>query len=98
LLTAFAFLLALPTMATASAEAQPVTLGDWMRTIFVTPDCKVDTAQKGVAAAPPPVPVPALQSSSAPAAPKEPVAQNQVARFWLQPEGRTKRRRRRSRR
>jgi hypothetical protein len=80
---AFALVLALPVTATAGGEAQPVTLGEWMRTIFVTPDREIDTSQKGVASAPPPLPTPVVQASSEPAPAKQPVARPQVPRLWL---------------
>jgi hypothetical protein len=83
LITAAALLLALPVTATARGESQPVTLGEWMRIIFVTPDREIDSSQKGTAIAPPPLPTQAVQTSSEPAPTREPIARAQIPRLWL---------------
>jgi hypothetical protein len=93
LLLAIIFFVALPITVTTAAEAQPVTLGDWMRAIFLAPDRKFDPSQKGMALPPRPVAEPLVQTSSEPAPPKEPVAQTQVPRFWVPPRS-TRRKRR----
>jgi hypothetical protein len=98
LLVAVAFFLALPMTVISAAEAEPVTVGDWMRTIFATPGRKIDTGQKGIAVASPPAPPPTVQTSSEPAPPKEPVARTQVPRFFLPRETDRKQRWRRLRR
>jgi hypothetical protein len=92
-----ALLFALPITTIAAAEAAPVTVGDWMRTIFASPDREVDGSQKGLAATPPPAPQPALQTSSEPTPPKEPVARAQLPRLWFSG-GRQNGRKRRARR
>jgi hypothetical protein len=91
-------LLALPTITTAGALAEPITAGDWMRILFDAPDRKMDPSQKGVAVAAPPIPPPQIQTSSEPAPPKEPVSQTQTPRLWFRGDrSRTGRRRRRRR-
>jgi hypothetical protein len=92
-------MLALPTITTAGLDAQPLTMGEWMRILFVTPDRELDASQKGVAIAPPPLPAPQVQTSSDPAPPKEPVNRAaQSPRLWFRGGGlRTGRRRRRQR-
>ena len=47
-----AFCLALPVAALANA-AEPVTLADWLRTIYVTPDREIDPADPAVVVPPP---------------------------------------------
>jgi hypothetical protein len=86
---------AAPMMAVSSAAAEPLTLGQWMSAIFSTWSKKVDTAQQGIAAAAPPAPLPQLQASSEPAAPKAPPATSAVPRFWIQRDGARKKVRRR---
>jgi hypothetical protein len=86
-------LLALPIAATAGA-AEPVTIGEWMRAIFVTPDREIDTSQEGVAAAPAPLPAPTAQASTQPTPPRAPVARADVAPFGL-PRDSARRKRRR---
>jgi hypothetical protein len=93
LLAIATMVIALPIGATAGA-AEPVTIGDWMRTIFVTADRDIDTSQAGVAAAPPPLPAPAAQASTQPAPPKAPVVRAEVARLGL-PRDSARRKRRR---
>jgi hypothetical protein len=95
LVMAVALLLALPTITTTGAAAQPVTFADWMRAVFVTPDRKIDPSHKGTAVAPPPLPPAAVQASSEPAPPKEPIQRVQVPRLWFRGDGRRSRRRRR---
>jgi hypothetical protein len=97
LLVALSLILALPITATARGEAAPVTLGDWMRNIHVSSDREIDLTQDGLAAAAPPAPMPAVQTSSEPAAPKEPVTRNQVPRLWFSGKPQTLRKRRRRR-
>ena len=99
LLALAGFLGALPAAAIAGA-AEPLTLADWMRTIFVTPDREVDTSQAGVAVTPPPPPPVALQTSSQQippekAPPKNNRLQNQMPDAWLRGQARGRRRRRR---
>src|SRR5687767_1537199 len=85
-----AFLGALPAASIAGA-AEPVTLADWMRTIFVTPDREVDSTQQGLAAAPPPAPPVALQTSSEPTPPKDTVVRNRMPESWLRDRSRARR-------
>jgi hypothetical protein len=82
-LMVLALLFALPITATARGEAAPMTRGELMRILHVAPFRKFDPTQAGVAASPPPVLPPALQSSSEPAPPKEPVTRPQVPRLWF---------------
>jgi hypothetical protein len=77
----FALLSSLPTTVLAGAS-QPVTVGDWMRQIFVTPDREIDASQKGLAAAVPIAPPPIVDTSSQPI-PKEPQVRPFVPRFYL---------------
>ncbi|HEY0710400.1 MAG TPA: hypothetical protein VGG33_26575 [Polyangia bacterium] len=81
LIAALALFVTLPITALAHAS-EPVTVGDWMRQIFVTPDREIDPSQKGLAAAVPVTPPPAIDTSSQPI-PKEPQARPQVSRFFL---------------
>ena len=93
-----AFVGALPATALSSA-AEPVTLADWMRTIFVTPDREVDTSQPGLAAAPPPPPpVTAAQTQSEQTPPKDSVVRNRFPESWLRDRSRGRRRSRNMRR
>ena len=96
-LAALVLVLTLPLTAISGA-AEPVTLGDWMRIIHVTPDREIDASQDGLAAVSTPPPAPVLQTSSEPA-PKEPVVRTTVPRLWFSRDFRTTRwSRRRSRR
>jgi hypothetical protein len=97
LLMALALVLALPVTATARGEAQPVTLGQWMRIIFVTPDREIDPSQKAVAVAPATPPPPVVQTSSEPAPAKEPVVRATPPRLWFPWQRDPPRRRRRRR-
>jgi hypothetical protein len=99
LLMLLSLILALPVTATARGEAAPVTLGEWKRIVYNTPDREIDATQKGVAAAPPPAPQPALQTSSESSPPKEPVVRTQIPRMWFsgKPQRGRGRRRRRAR-
>jgi hypothetical protein len=92
---ALALLLALPATTTARALAEPVTIGDWMRVLFVTPDRKLDASHDGLAWTPPPPPAPQVQTSSEPAAPAEPAARTEIPRLWLRRDSRRTGRRRR---
>jgi hypothetical protein len=83
LLMVVALLLVQPLTATAAGEAQPVTLGEWMRIIFVAPERQIDPSQKGVAVALATPPPPVVQTSSEPAPAKEPVVRATPPRFWL---------------
>jgi hypothetical protein len=95
LVFAICLFLGAPMMAVASAAAHPVSLGDWMRTIFASASRKIDPAQKGVGVAPPPIPAQQLQPSSEPAAPKQPATSMEGPRFWVDRESVRKRRSRR---
>ena len=89
-------MLALPTITTAGLDAQPLTMGEWMRMLFVTPDRQLDPAQKA-AIAPPPLPIPQIQTSSEPSPSQEPVNRAQSPRLWFTSGGRRTGRRRRRR-
>jgi hypothetical protein len=93
-----AFLGALPVAALAHAH-EPVTLGEWMRTVFVTPDREVDRGQKALAAAPPVPPPVALQTSSEQQTPpKQPAVRDRLPDVWVRRDRvRGRRRGRRSR-
>src|SRR5688500_11191353 len=88
---------ALPATALSGA-AEPVTLADWMRTVFVTPDREIDTSQPAVAVAPPPPPPVVLQTTSEQippdkAPPKRSGLRNQMPDTWLRSQTRARRRR-----
>ncbi len=75
-------LASLPATAIANA-AEPITLADWLRTIFVTPDRELDASQQGVAVSPPPPPSVVVQTSSERIPPEQPVVRNRVPDGWL---------------
>jgi hypothetical protein len=77
-----AFCLALPVAAVANA-AEPVTLADWLRTIYVTPDREIDRADPAVVVPPPAPPPPVLQTSSEQTPPKQPIVRDRVPEGWL---------------
>ena len=91
-LMALLLFLAMPITVTVAAEAQPVTLAQWMRAIFVTVDRQVDPTEKALALTPPPPPVPIVDPTSEPAPPRTPALQPEVPRFWLRRERGRKRR------
>lgn len=96
LLAATVLFLALPITAVAPGAAAPVTAGDVMRTIYLAPDRKIDTSQKGVAVAPaPPIENAQVQRSSEPAPPVKTVAPAELPTFLAPRESVRKRRRRR---
>lgn len=82
LLALAGFLAALPVAALAHA-AEPVTLAEWLRTIYVTPDRELDRSDPATVVAPPSPPPPALQTSSEQIPPKQPVLRNRVPDGWL---------------
>jgi hypothetical protein len=92
-----AFIAALPVAALAHAH-EPVTLGEWMRTIFVTPDREMDRGQKALAATATPPPPVALQSSSEQQTPpKQQVVRDRLPDAWVRRDRVRGRRRRRVR-
>ena len=86
----------LPATAIANA-AEPITLADWLRTIFVTPDREVDASQQGVAVSPPPPPPVVVQTSSERIPPEQPVVRNRVPDGWLRDDRQRDAKRRRPR-
>ena len=82
LLALATFFAALPAGALAHA-AEPVTLADWLRAIFVTPDRKIDRTAPAVAVATPPPPPLVLQTSSQQVPPKAPVIRDRIPEAWL---------------
>jgi hypothetical protein len=94
LLSLGTLLAALPITAVAKA-AEPVTLGEWMRIVFVTPDREIDSSQPGLAGTPPPTPPPVLQTSSEQTPPKpSSVVRDRLPDGWLRRDRARSRRRR----
>jgi hypothetical protein len=92
-----AFLGVLPETAIMHS-AEPVTLGDWLRQIFVTVDREIDRTAMGVAASSPPPPPAVLQTSSEQTPPRQSVDRSRLPDGWVrQSSRRTGRRRRRGR-
>ena len=89
-----AFCLALPVAALANA-VEPVTLADWLRTIYVTPDREIDRADPAMVASPPAPPPPALQTSSEQTPPKQPIVRDRLPEGWFRRNARHARRRNR---
>jgi hypothetical protein len=77
-----AFCLALPVAALANA-AEPVTLAEWLRTIYVTPDREIDRSDPATVVAPPAPPPPAVQTSSEQVPPRQPIARDRVPEGWF---------------
>lgn len=82
LATLLAFFAALPASALAHA-AEPLTLGEWKRMLFVTPDRKIDRSNPAVATAPPVPPPVVLQTSSEQIPPQQPVVRDRIPDAWL---------------
>jgi hypothetical protein len=80
------FCLALPVAALTNA-AEPVTLADWLRTIYVTPDREIDRSDPAVVAPPPAPPPPALQTSSEQTPPKQPIVRDRLPDGWVRRNG-----------
>ncbi len=91
-----AFLGVLPETAVLNA-AEPVTLADWLRLIYVTPDREVDRTAPGLAAATAPAPPVVLQTSSEQTPPKPTADRNRLPDTWIRHPSRRSRRRRRRR-
>jgi hypothetical protein len=87
-----AFLAALPTTAVANAAA-PITLADWMRTIFVTPDREVDQNKPAIPVPTPTPPTPAPQTSSEQVPPQNTAVRTQLPEAWLRKSWATPRKR-----
>jgi hypothetical protein len=88
------FLAATPVTALVHA-AEPVTLGDWMRTIFVSPDREIDRSPEALTVALPAPPPVALQTSSEQTPPKQPMVRDRLPEVWVRAGSRRSRRRRR---
>jgi hypothetical protein len=83
----------LPSAAILHAS-EPVTLADWLRQIFVTPDRKVDRFQPALAAASPPPPPVVLQTSSEKTPPSQAVNRSALPEAWMRQSARRSRKRR----
>jgi hypothetical protein len=81
--TLITFLAAMPAAALAHA-AEPISFGDWMRTIFVTPDRKIDQSKPALAAGPLiPVIQITLQTSSEQVPADHPVVRDRLPDVWI---------------
>lgn len=77
-----AFLAALPATAVTN-QAEPITLADWMRTIFLSPDREVDQHKPAIPVPTPAPPPPAPQTSSEQVPPQHTAVRTQLPEAWL---------------
>jgi hypothetical protein len=90
---AVALFLSGPMMAVARAAARPLDYADMMRAIHVTLGRKIDPTEKGLFAAPPPLPTEVLNTTSEPTEPQKAPAPWDPPRLWTSRARARKRRR-----